>query len=129
MGEADLRERLLDMDYGPHTDLEHLAYYALPDIDGLDTPKGGKAIRAIVERHHPQLLIIDTVTSAVSGPENDSDTFRAYWRHTGQHLKDSGVTVWRLDHSGKDPGKGQRGHQRQSRRHRPRLGAHRNRAR
>ena len=109
MGEADLHERMLDMDYGPHTDLERLAYYALPDMDGLDTPRGGKAVRAIAERHNPALVIIDTVTTGVVGPENDSDTYHAFWRHTGSPLKDRGVTVWRLDHAGKDLTKGQRG--------------------
>lgn len=109
MGEADLRDRLVGMDYGPHTDLTRLAYYVLPDLDGLDTPKGGKAVRAIVDRHDPHLVVIDTITAAVVGNENDSDTFRNYWRHTGRPLKDREVTVWRLDHSGKDTTKGQRG--------------------
>jgi hypothetical protein len=45
----------------------------------------------------------------VRGEENDADTFRDFYKHTGIELKRRGVTWVRLDHSGKDPTKGQRG--------------------
>ena len=46
---------------------------------------------------------------AVSGGENDADTYRNFYRHTGRHLKAAGVSLLRLDHQGKDIALGQRG--------------------
>ncbi|HET6899925.1 MAG TPA: hypothetical protein VFK70_16330, partial [Vicinamibacteria bacterium] len=46
---------------------------------------------------------------AVAGEENDADTVRAFYRHTGSRLKRMGVGYLRTDHAGKDHSKGQRG--------------------
>jgi hypothetical protein len=54
-------------------------------------------------------VVIDTMSRAVEGAENESDTVRAFYAHTGRALKAAGVAVVRLDHSGKDMSKGQRG--------------------
>lgn len=109
MTEGDLQERLREMGYGPDTDLSHLHYYLLPDLPPLDTAAGGAEIRRIAALHDAALVIIDTTSRVIAGPENDADTFRAYHRHTGQPLKADGRTVWRLDHAGKDLDRGQRG--------------------
>lgn len=90
-------------------DLDRLHYYLLPSLAPLDTALGGTQIEALVERDRPELIVIDTTARVVSGAENDADTFRNLYRHTGTRLKAAGVTVLRLDHAGKDLGKGQRG--------------------
>jgi len=49
------------------------------------------------------------MASLTGGPEKDSDTYRDFYRHTGSLLKEREVALLRLDHSGKDRSKGQRG--------------------
>lgn len=100
----DLHERLIDYGYGPDSDLELLHYYQLQDIAPLDTEKGGLNFLGLVHQHKAQLVIIDTMARVVNGPENDADTYRAFYRNTGVWLKSAGVTVMRLDHAGHDSG-------------------------
>jgi len=109
MGPDDLRERLTDLGYGPDDDLKRLHYFQLPNLPSLDSDVGGQLLLDIVADHQAQLVVVDTMARAVSGGENESDTYRAFYRHTGGLLKAAGVTVLRLDHAGKRPELGQRG--------------------
>jgi hypothetical protein len=109
MTAADLRERLDSMGYGPADDLTRFDYYLLPDLPPLDTDAGGNAVAELVELHRPELVVLDTTGRALTGPENDADTIRSYYRSTGSLLKRAGCTVVRLDHAGKDVDRGQRG--------------------
>lgn len=115
MTEADVYERLADMGYGPDSDLTKLRYAVLPSLPALDSAAGAKALLALVDREiadNPNdhvVVIIDTTSRVVAGPENDADTFRAFYQHTGKALKKRKVTYARADHAGKDPDKGQRG--------------------
>lgn len=115
MGDDDLYERLLDMGYGPDTDLSHLHYAVLPSLPPLDTDFGALALFSrvdAVQADHPEAhvaVIIDTTARAVAGEENSADTYRDFYRSTGLGLKQRGVTWARLDHSGKDRSRGQRG--------------------
>lgn len=109
MTEDDIHDRLVDLGYGPDTNLEHLHYYLLPALPPLDTPAGSAMLLELVARHQAELLVIDTMARVVAGEENSADTYRAFYRHTGLHLKARGVSVLRLDHGGKDPTQGQRG--------------------
>lgn len=115
MSEADLFERLEDMGHGPGSDLSSLHYALLPSLPPLDTAAGGAAlipqVDALLEASPDQHLtvIVDTISRATTGNENDSDTLRAFYQHTGLALKQRGVTWVRLDHAGKDLDKGQRG--------------------
>ena len=109
MTEADLRERLVDLGYGPDDDLERLHYLQLPTLPPLDTELGGELLVAIAERHRARLVVIDTMARAVRGEENSADTYRNFYRHTGLRLKAAGVALLRLDHMGKDAAQGQRG--------------------
>lgn len=109
MTRDDLRERLESLDYGPHSDLEHLHYYQLADFPPLDTHEGGAIVHKLATWHQATLVVIDTMARAVSGDENEADTYRDFYRHTGRHLKASGIALLRLDHAGKDGIKGQRG--------------------
>jgi hypothetical protein len=109
MTDSDLVERLTDLGYSRTDDLSHLAYYMLPNLPPLDTAEGGRVIERIVAHHQAELVVFDTTSRIVQGAENDADTFRAFYRHTGQRLKAAGVTYVRLDHAGKDVALGQRG--------------------
>lgn len=109
MTEDDLYERLTDMGYGPEDDLSHLFYYVLPKLPPLNKPEGGRELLTMATLHEAQLVVIDTTSAALDGPENDSEFMREFGRLTAMPLKSLGITVWRLDHAGKDVTKGQRG--------------------
>lgn len=115
MTEDDLYDRLEAMGYGADSDLSRLHYALLPDLPPLDTLPGADAVSEILDRvedSHPDhhlLVVIDTTARAVEGPENDADTYRRFSTATGNPLKRRGVTWVRLDHTGKDLTKGQRG--------------------
>ena len=109
MTPADLLDRLTTFGYGPDDDLSRLHYALLPSIDPLDTHTGGLTIISAAIAYRCALVCIDTTARAVSGPENEADTFRAFYRHTGLGLKAAGIALVRNDHTGKDAGKGQRG--------------------
>ncbi len=87
----------------------HLHYLSLPMLPPLDSPEGGKAVVDAAQACGAELVIIDTTSRTIQGGENDSDTWHAWYRNTGLPLKSMGCTVIRLDHSGKDKDKGQRG--------------------
>jgi hypothetical protein len=109
MTDGDLQERLRAMGYGPDSDLSHLSYYLLPTLPPFDTAEGGAVAVKIARQHDAQLVVIDTTSRVLEGSENDADTLRRFHLHTGVPLKADGRTVLRLDHSGKDLTKGQRG--------------------
>ena len=109
MTAADVRDRLYDFDYGPEVDLSHFHYALLPSIGPLDTLEGGMDLAESAEALGVALVVLDTTSRAVAGDENDADTFRNFYRHTGTRLKQMGIAFVRLDHSGKSVDKGQRG--------------------
>lgn len=111
MTEDDLKERMEAFGYDLDNELLDFFVYAfIPASNGLDTPAGGAAfVRDCIEVHGSRLVIVDTMSRAVVGAENDADTVRNFYRYTGWPLKRAGVSVVRLDHAGKDAGKGQRG--------------------
>jgi hypothetical protein len=100
MTRQDLKARLFDgMGFDPAT-IDRLVYFQRPPMPPLDTAEGGQWIRAMVELHKPELVVIDTLSRVIEGGENDSDTFRDLYRHAGQVLKEFGVAMIRLDHEG-----------------------------
>lgn len=106
---TDLHRRLSGMGYAPDQLKPRLIYLSFPDLPPLDSPEGGRHLAALVRHHGAGLVVLDTVSRVVDGPENDSDTWRAMYRNSLVRLKAAEVTVLRLDHAGKDPAKGQRG--------------------
>jgi hypothetical protein len=114
-GEDDVHERLSDMGYGADTDLSLLRYWLLPTLPPLDTPEGGRALFEHVDRAMAAfpgrgvLLVVDTISRAVAGEENDAGTAQGFYAHTGIGLKRREVTWVRLDHAGKDLERGVRG--------------------
>ena len=105
----DLAERLQAMGYGPEHDLTRLRYALLPSLPSLDGKDGGEAVHRLAKLVGAELVIIDTFGRAVEGDENQADTVRAFYRHTGYLLKQDGIAFIRIDHAGKDLDKGQRG--------------------
>ena len=105
---GDIRTRLEAMGYGP-SDLERLCYLSFPTLAKLDTRQGADELMAAIEEYGCQVVVIDTVSRSVQGDENENDTWLNFYRHTGLRLKQAGIAMIRLDHSGKDESKGQRG--------------------
>jgi hypothetical protein len=97
--ERDIIKRLMDMRFGPK-DLDGFIYLSFPILPPINTPKGGEEIQELVEKHKPDVLIIDTLSRVIDGKENDSDVFLAAYRHTFLPLKKAKITVFRLDHTG-----------------------------
>jgi hypothetical protein len=96
------------MGYQPD-DLANLCYLSFPTIAKLDTKQGGEQLIAAIEEYGCEVVVIDTVSRSVQGDENENDTWLAFYRHTGLLLKQKEIAMIRLDHSGKDESKGQRG--------------------
>jgi Bifunctional DNA primase/polymerase, N-terminal/AAA domain len=110
MTEDDLRERLETFGYGPGDDFSRFHYIKASMLGAdLDTYEGGKALLEQATKWGVELVVIDTMSRAVSGDENDADTVRKFYQHTGRVLKANGIAWVRIDHAGKDGAKGQRG--------------------
>ena len=105
---GDIRTRLEAMGYGP-ADLERLCYLSFPTLAKLDTKQGADELLAAIAEYGCEVVVIDTVSRSVAGDENENDTWLNFYRHTGLRLKQAEVAMIRLDHSGKDESKGQRG--------------------
>jgi hypothetical protein len=108
----DLRERLVDLGVTPETNLDRLIYLHLPALPPLDSHEGGAAVEAVCEAHQlarGDVVVLDSTQRILVGPENESDTIRAYYVHTGVRLKRRGLTVIRLDNTGKNEENGARG--------------------
>ena len=105
---TDLVERLAAFGCQPG-DLDPLKLFSFARLPPLDSPAGGADLLALATAHRAALVVIDTATRMLAGHENDADTFTALYRCTLAPLKAQGITVLRLDHPGKDEGRGQRG--------------------
>ena len=109
--EDDLEERIRDLGVQPG-DMQELVYMHLPSLKALDAQEGGQQIADICDAYGLQkgdVVVLDSFQRVVEGPENDSDTYRDFYKHTGFLLKKRGLTVVRTDNTGKDESKGSRG--------------------
>lgn len=111
MTEADLRERLEMFGYSKGDDYSRLHYVKASGMGAdLDTPDGGAELVAHAVEWGVDLVVVDTLSRAVKGEENEADTVRAFYHYTGGRLKQPhNIALLRLDHAGKDIGRGQRG--------------------
>lgn len=109
MTDDDLKERILDLGYTEDDDLSYFHYSLQPPISSLDSLLGGQEVLFHAQQCKAELVVVDTFGRAVQGDENDADTVRAFYRFTGMTLKREGIALLRMDHSGKDLEKGQRG--------------------
>lgn len=106
--EGDIVPRLRNMGAEPDQ-LGALAYLSLPTLGALDSEQGSLELLAAIDEYRCEVVVIDTLSRSVDGDENENDTWLKFYRHTGLKLKQRGVSLVRLDHSGKDEAKGQRG--------------------
>lgn len=109
--EDDLEERIRDLGVQPQ-DMDELVYLHLPTLGALDAAEGGQRVADICDAYGLQkgdMVVLDSFQRVVEGPENDSDTYRDFYKHTGFLLKKRGLTVLRTDNTGKDETKGARG--------------------
>lgn len=104
----DLRERAAKMGFEGRS-LDNLHYYTFPSMAYLDSPEGGKELFALAQAHSAKLAVIDTLSRVVEGDEIDNNTYINFYKYTGVLFKAAKVAVVRLDHAGKDAGKGMRG--------------------
>ncbi|MEU5974378.1 DnaB-like helicase N-terminal domain-containing protein [Streptomyces sp. NPDC047315] len=107
-GQEQVQERFLSFGAGPLS-MGELRYASFPPIRPLDTAGGGADLLALVKATTAELVVIDTVSRFISGPENDADTWLGFYRHTLLPLKRDRVSSVRLDHFGKDKDRGGRG--------------------
>lgn len=105
---GDIKERLQSMGVKPEQ-LDHLHYMSFPTLAKLDTERGGIELVAIAKAYECTVIIIDTISRAVKGEENENDTWLDFYRCTGLLLKQAKIACIRLDHSGKDVERGMRG--------------------
>lgn len=108
----DLAERLESMGLSPKDDpqlAENLFYYQHPVMRPLDTAEGAKDLHGLVDLHRPKLVIIDTWSRVISGNENDSESYTAFYRLTNSPLKAKGIAVVMADHTGHENKKRSRG--------------------
>ena len=104
----DIVARLKSMGFTPDH-LNYLHYLSFPKLPPLNSDQGGSEILAAAQAYDAEAIIIDTASRTINGPENDNDTWLAWYRHTGLRLRQANIAYVRLDHTGKDESKGQRG--------------------
>jgi hypothetical protein len=103
-----LVERLQAFGYKP-ADLDRLVLYSFPALTALDSMFGGQQALSLAVTSGAALVVIDTTSRVVGGPENDADTYLAFYRHTVVPLRARGIALLRLDHPGKNISRGARG--------------------
>lgn len=101
--------RLKSMAYSVEDIEKHLHYRSFPSGVGLDDQKGAEEIIASADKHAAKLVVIDTYATSVDGEENSADTARGFAKYVVGPLKSRGIASLRLDHTGKDVTKGERG--------------------
>jgi hypothetical protein len=107
-GQEQVQERFLSFGANARA-MGQLKYASFPPIRPLDTAGGGADLVALVRATGAELVVIDTVSRFISGPENDADTWLNLYRHTLLPLKRERIASVRLDHFGKDKDRGGRG--------------------
>lgn len=106
---GDIKPRLQDMGHTPNQLAGWLHYLSFPTLAALDSERGSLELLAAIHHYQAEAVFVDTVSRSVKGEENENDTWLNFYRHTGLKLKQAGIALMRLDHSGKDESKGQRG--------------------
>jgi hypothetical protein len=107
-GQEQVQERFYSFGAGPGR-MGTLRYASFPPVRPLDTAGGGADLMALVKATGAELVVLDTVSRFISGPENDADTWLNLYRHTLLALKRDRIASVRLDHLGKDGERGARG--------------------
>src|SRR5690606_2299874 len=105
----NVKDQLTILGYTREDDFSALRYELHPNLGALDTKAGGEKLLEMATEHKADLVVIDTLSRVIEGGENDADTFARLYRYSLLPLKRDGIAVLRIDHSGKEADKGQRG--------------------
>lgn len=90
-------------------DLDNFKMLSFERIPPLDTPAGGQYVLDKARVAGAVLVVMDTTSRFIDGPEDKSDTFTSFYNHTLMPLKAASIATLRLDHPGKDVTRGARG--------------------
>lgn len=110
--DVDLAERLESFGVDAQTAAlleDKLNILLLPDIAGLDTETGRRDLDQLLDENDlsaGDVLILDSLQRLTRGDENDSGTYRDFYRNVGVVLKRREVTVIRTDNTGKNQSDG-----------------------
>jgi hypothetical protein len=104
----EVEDRLVRMGFDLD-DLDYLVHVSYPTMGPIDTERGAENLLDILARYQSEVVIFDTVSRFVEGEENSNTTYNKAYEHTGIALRQNGIAMIRIDHSGKDEGKGARG--------------------
>lgn len=106
---SDVKPRLEQMGYTWQDLKTHFIYSSYGRFEDFNTRKGADNLMKLIREHNVQVVIIDTISRVVTGKENDNDTWNDLHKHLESQLKREGISMLRLDHTGKDTDKGPRG--------------------
>lgn len=100
---SDLISRLLDLGYEPD-ELDGLRYFLFPDVSLNVKDEAQRFIRQVVTSG-ARMVVIDTVARFVRGvKENESEWVTDFFNYAIVPLKERGITIVRLDHTGHSGG-------------------------
>jgi hypothetical protein len=105
---GDIQDRARSLGFDGD-DLAGVRYLSFPGLPPLDTAEGGETLRRFIDEAEAEVVMLDTISRMISGKENDSDTWLDLYRRTMLYLKRDRIASVRLDHFGKDSGRGARG--------------------
>ena len=105
--ELEIRRRLHSMGLtGDEAGLSNFHLWHMPDYPSLDSKEGGTQFIEDVRELGADLVILDTISSFVTGDELGPAQFADFYQHTLRKLRADKRTVIILDHLGKDHTKG-----------------------
>lgn len=105
---GDVIPHLKPLGYRPE-ELENLVFLSFPNMAELDTQQGGVEFERLLEHYKPELVVLDTVSRTIGQDENLNKTWLDFYRFVGVRLKAREIAYIRLDHTGKNQARGQRG--------------------
>lgn len=109
MSPSDIYLRLASLGYQWSDVKSKLTLLQRQRIPPFDTREGATVFLGLVDMVMPSFVVVDTLIHFVAGDEQDSDTYKRVFDLVGSPLKDLGISILFLDHTGKDESKGPRG--------------------
>lgn len=106
--EFEVENRLIKMGFDLD-DLDDLVHISYPTLGHLDTEEGASNLLDVLAEYGCEVVVLDTASRFVEGEENSNTTWNRAYEHTGSALRQHGIGLIRIDHSGKDARKGARG--------------------
>lgn len=96
----DIRRRVQLMGYDYDGIDESLFYWSFPNIGALNTPEGARKALRVVRAFDIDLVVVDTISKFITGPEKEADTWNQLYQHFLTPLKEEGVASVLADHPG-----------------------------